>query len=70
MNKLVVTLVVTAAVANLLPSLIQETGTDVIDDAVLYTGVQKEMLVSALIISALVYWITDYILENWGNSSQ
>jgi hypothetical protein len=70
MNKLVVTLVVTAAVANLLPSLIQETGTDIIDDAVLYTGVQKEMLVSALIISALVYWITDYILENWGNSSQ
>lgn len=69
MNKLVVTLVVTAAVAHVLPSL-PETGTDLIDDAVLYAGVQKDMLVSALIISALVYWITDYILKNWGNSSQ
>ena len=70
MNRLVVTLVVTAVLANILPSFIPETGTDLIDDAVLYTGVQKDMLVSALIISALVYWITDYILKNWGNSPQ
>jgi hypothetical protein len=70
MNKLVVTLVVTALVANFVPSLVPETGTDVIDDAVLYAGVQKDMLVSALIISALVYWITDYILKNWGNGTE
>lgn len=69
MNRLFVTLIVTAAVAQLLPNL-SPTGTDVIDEAVLYTGVQKEMLVSSLIITALVYWITDYVLNNWGKTSQ
>jgi hypothetical protein len=70
MNRLVVTLIVTAVLANILRSFIRETGTYLIVDAVLYTGFQKDMLVSALIISALVYWITDYILKNWGNSPQ
>jgi hypothetical protein len=69
MNRLLVTLIVTSAVAQLLPNL-SPTGTDVIDDAVLYTGVQKEMMVSTLIITALVYWITDYILNNWGKAPQ
>jgi hypothetical protein len=70
MNKLVVTLVVTALVANFVPSLVPDTGIDIVDDAVLYAGVQKDMLVSTLVISALVYWITDYILKNWGNGSE
>ena len=69
MNRLLVTLIVTSAVAQLLPNL-SPTGTDVIDDAVMYTGVQKEMTVSTLIITALVYWITDYILNNWGKAPQ
>ena len=68
MNRLIVTLIVTIAFANVLPMILQgETGIDAVDDTVLYTGIQKDMMVPVLIATAAVYWITDYILENWGN---
>lgn len=70
MNRMVIFLIVTAVLAYVIPALAPKLDIDVIDDAVLYAGIQKEMIVSTILVSALAYWITDYImLKNIGNSS-
>lgn len=67
---MVVYLIVTAALAYFIPALMPRLDIDVLDDAIVYTGIQKEMIVSTLLVAALAYWITDYImLKNVGNSS-
>jgi hypothetical protein len=71
MNRLIVTLFVTFLFANILPMILQgETGIDAVDDTVVYAGIQKDMIVPVLLATAAVYWITDYILKNMGNSIQ
>ena len=68
MNRLVVTLVVAVLFANILPMILQgDTGIDAVDDTVLYAGIQKDMMIPVLITTAAVYWITDHVIQKWGN---
>lgn len=70
MNRMIVFLIVTAVLAYLIPAFVPRTDIDIVDDAVLYTGVQKEMVISTVLVAALAYWLTDYIvLKNSGNSA-
>lgn len=70
MNRMVVYLIVTAALAYLIPALIPQTNIDLVDDAVIYSGIQKDMIISTILVAGLAYWITDYVMLKYvGNSS-
>ena len=68
MNRMVVFLIVTAVLAYLIPAIVPQTNIDALDDTVIYTGIQKDMIVSTILVSALAYWVTDYIMFKYGGN--